>query len=77
MFAERVPDPTLGYNDFRFLQLCYTNPIWNQHEILRFLIPFLINKNTFQVILVLFSNFEDKRAKNGAKNQKTYEVNVS
>ncbi len=29
------------------------------------------------MILVLFSNFEAKRAKNGSKNQKTYFVNVS
>jgi hypothetical protein len=28
-------------------------------------------------ILVLFSNFEAKRAKNDSKNQKTYLVNVS
>jgi hypothetical protein len=51
----------------------------NQREILRFLIPFLIffPKNFFEVILVLFSNFEAKRAKNGSKNQKTYFVNVS
>ncbi len=34
-------------------------------------------KNLFQVILVLFLNFEAKRARNGSKNQKTYLVNVS
>ncbi len=34
-------------------------------------------KNFFKVILVLFSNFEAKLAKNGAKNQKLNLVNVS
>ncbi len=34
-------------------------------------------KNFFKVTLVLFSNFEAKRAKNSSKNQKTYFVNVS
>jgi hypothetical protein len=53
--------------------------IRNQREILRFLTPFSIfsKKNFFCVILVLFSNFEAKRARNGSKNQKTYLVNVS
>ena len=51
--------------------------IRNQHEILRFLTHFLIKKKKNWVILVLFSNFEAKRAKNGSKNQKTYFVNVS
>ncbi len=53
--------------------------IRNQREILRFLTPFSIFFKTkfFQVILVLFSNFEAKRARNGSKNQKTYLVNVS
>jgi hypothetical protein len=36
------------------------------------------SKNFFlKAILVFFSNFEAKRAKNGSKNQKTYLVNVS
>jgi hypothetical protein len=41
--------------------------IRNQREILRFLTPFsdFCKKKFFEVILVLFSNFEDKRAKNG------------
>ncbi len=43
--------------------------IRNQREILRFLITFLIKKNV-KVVLVLFSNFEAKRAKNGSKNLK-------
>jgi len=53
--------------------------IRNQREILRFLTPFSIfsKKNFLKVILVLFSNFEAKRARNGSKNQKTYFVNVS
>ncbi len=34
-------------------------------------------KKNFQVIFVLFSNFEAKRARNDSKNQKTYFVNVS
>jgi hypothetical protein len=52
--------------------------IRNQREILRFVTPFLIKKKKkFKVILVLFSNFDCKCAKNGSKNQKTYFVNVS
>ena len=53
--------------------------IRNQREILRFLTPFSIFSKFFflKVILVLFSNFEAKRARNGSKNQKTYFVNVS
>jgi hypothetical protein len=47
--------------------------IWNQHEILRFLYLFWFKKKIY-VIVALFSNFEAKRAKNGAKNQKTYKV---
>jgi hypothetical protein len=60
-----------------FLQLFQR--IRNQREILRFLTPFSIfsKKNFFKVILVLFSNFEAKRARNGSKNQKMYLVNVS
>ncbi len=60
-----------------FLQLFQR--IRNQREILRFLVSFQIFfKNFFfWVILVLFGNFEAKRAKNGSKNQKTYLVNVS
>ncbi len=48
---------------------------WNS----AFLTPFSIffKQNFFFAILVLFSNFEAKRAKNGSKNQKTYFVNVS
>jgi hypothetical protein len=44
--------------------------IRNQHEILRFLISFLIflQTNFFWVILALFANFEAERAKNGSKN---------
>jgi hypothetical protein len=37
----------------------------NRREILRFFLPFLITKKNCWVILVLFSNFEAKRAKNG------------
>jgi hypothetical protein len=37
----------------------------------------LKKKKIFKVILVLFSNFEAKGARNGSKNQKTYVVNVS
>jgi hypothetical protein len=53
--------------------------IRNQRKILRFLTPFSILKKKifFWVILVLFSNFEAKRARNGSKNQKTYLVIVS
>jgi hypothetical protein len=43
---------------------------FNQRETLRFLIPFLL-KIFFYVILVLFSIFEAKRAKNGSKKRKT------
>jgi hypothetical protein len=38
---------------------------------------FFDKKKKFGVILALFANFEAKCAKNGAKNQKTYFVNVS
>jgi hypothetical protein len=50
----------------------------NQREILRFLTPFLIFSEIIflKIILLLFSNFEAKRAKNGSKNHKTYLVNV-
>jgi hypothetical protein len=50
-----------------------------QREILRFLTPFSIFSKIifFKVILVLFLNFEAKRARNGSKNQKMYLVNVS
>jgi hypothetical protein len=62
----------LAYNFFWyiFLQLCQR--IRNQHEILRFLISFLIffKLNFFWVILALFSNFEAERAKNGSKIKK-------
>jgi hypothetical protein len=53
--------------------------IRNQREILRFLISFYIffKQKFFGVILAFFANFEAKCAKNGAKNQKTYFVNVS
>ncbi len=52
--------------------------IRNQREILRFWHLFrLKKKKKFKVILVLFSNFEAKCAKNGSKNQKMYFVNVS
>jgi hypothetical protein len=52
--------------------------IRNLREILRFLTPFSIyKKKKIYAILVLFSNFEAKCAKNGSKNQKTYFVNVS
>jgi|688.fasta_scaffold104062_2 hypothetical protein len=37
---------------------------------------FFDKKKKFKVIFVLFSNFEAKSLKNGAKNQKTYKVNV-
>ncbi len=37
----------------------------------------LKKKKKFKVILVLFSNFEAKCARNGSKNQKTYLINVS
>jgi hypothetical protein len=57
-----------------FLQLFQR--IQNQREIPRFLISFLVKKKIW-VIFALFSNFEDKCAKNGSKNQKTYFVNVS
>jgi hypothetical protein len=53
-----------------FSQLFHWIP--NQREILRFLTPFSIfsKKKFFKVKLVLFSNFEAKRARNGSKNQK-------
>jgi hypothetical protein len=46
--------------------------IQNQREILRFLTPFSIfsKKKFLKVILVLFSNFEAKRARNGSKIKK-------
>ncbi len=45
--------------------------IWNQHEILRFFDTFFdFFQKIFKGILVLFSNFEAKRAKNSAKNKK-------
>ncbi len=45
--------------------------VWNQHEILRFLylFYFLSKKKFVWVILVLFPNFEAKRAKFSLKNQ--------
>ncbi len=47
---------------------------WNS----AFFIPFqFYQKKILYGILVLFSNIEAKRAKNGAKNQKTFFVNVS
>ncbi len=48
--------------------------IRNQREILRFLTPFLVfsKKNFFEVILVLFSNFDCKCAGNGSKKPKIF-----
>jgi hypothetical protein len=68
--------------DYNFFGCIFTQlfkRIRNQRKILRFLTPFLIfkKKKILKAILVLFSNFEAKRAKNGSKNQKTYLVNVS
>ncbi len=74
-----VRQSIFAYNFFlvHFLQLFQW--IWNQHEILRFLISFLIffAKKNCAVFLALFANFEAERAKNGSKNRKMYLVNVS
>ncbi len=74
-----VRQTCFAYNFFVVHFFTTFQRIRNQREILRFLTPFSIfsPKNYLNVILVLFSNFEAKRARNGSKNQKTYLVNVS
>jgi hypothetical protein len=53
--------------------------IQNQHEILRFLTPFLIffKKLFFLVILVLFPNFDCKCAVTAQKKENLFFMNVS
>jgi hypothetical protein len=55
-----------GSSFFRGICLSRHQRIWNQHKILRFLIPILIffKKNFFWVILALFSYFKCKCEKN-------------
>jgi hypothetical protein len=45
---------------------------WNS----TFFYTFFLSKKIFVGHISTFSNFQAKRAKNGAKNQKTYDVNV-
>ncbi len=73
-----VRQTCFAYNFFWCIFLQLFQRIRNQREILRFSTPFSIfSKKFFKVILVLFSNFEAKLARNSSKNQKTYFVNVS
>ncbi len=55
----------------KVLKKCKKKLLAKKREILRFLAPFsdFFRKKNFKVILVLFSNFEDKRTKNGSKKQ--------
>ncbi len=46
--------------------------MWNQHKNSAFFVDFFDEKKFFKVLLVLFANFEAKRAKNGSKKRKTF-----
>ncbi len=64
-WAQKNYKDVFSSNFFRNIFLSPFHQIWNQHVILRFLIPCnnLVGQKYFRVILTLFANFECKYSK--------------